>query len=537
MPRSEYPFLVLLCFAIGPILSPSVSAAEIAALAAQVFQPIDVAFSADLSADDNPYSIGFSARLAGPEGAELTLPGFHAGERQWAIRFSPTRPGVWTGETISSHPGLAGRKFRVEAAAASHPFARGAVQIDPQRPRHFAFTDGTPFHLLGYELNWLWALDRPELDALLGPLASAGFNYALINSYAYDTAWSPGNAEPDDFGPPPVRPWPGPAEQPDHTRLNPEYWRRFDRMMEALFEHGVVAHLYVKVYNKKVVWPKPMSPEDALYFDHLVARYQAYPNIVWDFSKESYNEPDKAYMIDRLRRIRARDAYGRLVTVHDDKRVSYTEPGRSLIDFVTDQNHRDHYWIALDQRRRFPGPIFNAEYAYEHGPDSSSRRTWGENDTPQENIRRAYEVAMAGAYGAHYYSNHAWDIVRASERSQTLAAYQAMRDFLTGCGWREFEPLPVLGYRDCHIMTNRTRDEMLIFIEHGRFSLSSSEPDWFPSEWSGEAMDVWTTQRWPVTFSIGESQNRRQWTPTLDRERKAAIVAHLKRQPSSSARE
>jgi hypothetical protein len=84
-------------------------------------------------------------------------------------------------------------------------------------------------------------------------------------------------------------------------------------------------------------------------------------------------------------------------------------------------------------------------------------------------------------------------------------------------------------------MTNGARDEMFIFIEHGNFSLSYSEADWFPSEWSGVAMDVWSTEQWPVTFSIGENQKHQQWSPSLVREKRTAIIAHLKRRPLPAA--
>jgi hypothetical protein len=86
--------------------------------------------------------------------------------------------------------------------------------------------------------------------------------------------------------------WAGTNEQPDHTKFNLAYWQHYDRVIAALNERGMVAHVMIKVYNKMVNWPAKGSAEDDQYFRWLIARYCAYPNVHWDFSKESNNEKD-----------------------------------------------------------------------------------------------------------------------------------------------------------------------------------------------------------------------------------------------------
>lgn len=54
----------------------------------------------------------------------------------------------------------------------------GPVRVDPANPHHFRYADGTPYFLLGYEINWLWAFDmtapKPKrLLALLDNVAGA----------------------------------------------------------------------------------------------------------------------------------------------------------------------------------------------------------------------------------------------------------------------------------------------------------------------------------------------------------------------------
>ena len=77
-----------------------------------------------------------------------------------------------------------------------------------------------------------------------------------------------------------------------------------------------------------------------MYFKWIVARYVAFPNIVWDFSKEAFYEKDLDYKIDRVKLIRANDPYGHMITIHDDFEYDMGTFDE-LLDFHADQNHRD----------------------------------------------------------------------------------------------------------------------------------------------------------------------------------------------------
>ena len=86
--------------------------------------------------------------------------------------------------------------------------------------------------------------------------------------------------------------------------MNLAYWQHYDRVMTALNDRGIQAHMLIKVYNKQVKWPARGSAEEQLFFRWLVARYAAYPNLIWDFSKEAHNEKDLAYKQGCLKYIR-----------------------------------------------------------------------------------------------------------------------------------------------------------------------------------------------------------------------------------------
>ena len=96
------------------------------------------------------------------------------------------------------------------------------------------------------------------------------------------------------------------------------YFQRYDEMVEALRDQGIVAHLMLKVYNKLVNWPAPGSRDEERYFQYVTARYQGYCNVVWDFSKEAYYEKDKTLQRRLVDLIRTTDAYHRLTTAHDN---------------------------------------------------------------------------------------------------------------------------------------------------------------------------------------------------------------------------
>jgi hypothetical protein len=91
----------------------------------------------------------------------------------------------------------------------------------PGKPYHFIYEDGTRFFPVGYEANWLFAMDMessdqnlPNLSPFLDKLAGSGFNLININLWAYDTNWRTGKTEDYDFGPPLLLPWEGTNETP-----------------------------------------------------------------------------------------------------------------------------------------------------------------------------------------------------------------------------------------------------------------------------------------------------------------------------------
>ncbi|MBI2481902.1 MAG: DUF4038 domain-containing protein, partial [Planctomycetia bacterium] len=419
-------------------------AAIVGAADVSQWTPRDFSFNAD-SVPKNPFAVSIAATIEGPRGARFTLPGFYDGDRTWKIRVSPNATGRWSLVTSSEVKGLDGKRVEFNCVKNDNPQVHGVLRVDKENPHHFIFEDGTRFFMQGYEYDWLWALDMdkpgvPTVEQSLDILTQHGFNYVILNSYAHDTSWRKGKSSDDDYGPSLLYPWEGDNDHPDHSRMNLKYWQHYDRVMAALAQRGIQAHMLVKVYNKSVKWPERGSDEEKMFFRWLVARYAAYPNIIWDFSKEAHNEKDLGYKQGFLKWLRENDPYHHLTTVHDDDKVNDEGAYDELTDFRADQGHNNYHALILGQRARRAWPVANVESDYEHGPGGLEDKTYGKTHTPEETIRCAWEIQTAGGYNAYYYTYTAWDVVRPLDVPPGYGYFKHFGDLWRATQYWKLEP-------------------------------------------------------------------------------------------------
>lgn len=252
-----------------------------------LYYPIEIEIKGD-SKLSNPFFAEIKGMFEGPGGESIVIPGFYNGAMTWVIRFSPTQIGKWKYTLSSSHINLDHQSGEIECAENENGEVHGALRIQPEYPHHFQYEDGTNYFMMGYEADWLWALGfkDPEIrkvKELIGITKEYGFNGVIMNLYAHDTRWCEGVTSEKDYGPPLFYAWEGTNDNPDHTRLNLTYFQNYDRVMKCLFEEGITVHIFFKVYSKMVNWPRPYSLEDDLCFKYITARYQAFPNVIWDF--------------------------------------------------------------------------------------------------------------------------------------------------------------------------------------------------------------------------------------------------------------
>ncbi len=409
------------------------------------WQPQDFSF-ATRTTPDNPFALPFSAEVTGPKGVRLTVPGFYDGQWTWKVRIAPTEVGPWSLVTSSSDPGL--DKQRVDFSCVRNPndAVHGGLRIDSQHPTQFVYEDGTRYFPMGYECDWLWAMDSadPQLTTInpfLDKICSHGFNFILLNTYAHDTSWRNGHTADDDFGPPPLYAWEGSNDKPDHSRFNLTYWQHYDRVMDAMYRRGIVAHIYLRVYNKQVNWPANGSAEDDLYYRWLIARYAAYPNVTWDLAKEANKERDLEAKLVRLRAFRANDPYHRLLTVHDDKATYDSGAYNGVVDYRTDQQHTEWRKVMLAHRAQHAWPVINAEFGYECGPKGLSDKTYSLAQTPEEICRLGWQMYMAGGFAAYNYTYTAWDVIRPLDTPKGYEYFKHLRDFFVATDYWRMNPV------------------------------------------------------------------------------------------------
>ncbi len=455
----------------------------------QQWHPVDLSFSSTVTYA-NPFTgVTLSAKFTGPGNTTLVVHGFYVGDSIWKIRFAPTKTGAWTYATSSNDANLNAVTGSITCIANTQTNIHGRLMVDSLNPHHFRYEDGTPYFLMGGEIDWLGlikcgdtTLTKPK--QIIDMYASRGFTAINMSAYAWEWPVVDSAAtDTNDFGPPDLYAWAGNNTTPDHTRFNTAFWNHYDQVINYLFQKGLVAYIYFHWYisytltgdTTQVNWPAQGTADDSLYFSNIVARYQAYPNIIWSFGKEVYYQPNQTYIHSMLDLIGGKDAYKRLRTLHDDVGTGSApdyaaEPTLDTdMNFRTSQQHSqqpDIYAVAISQRAAKNWPIYNAETGYEIGNDGG--HTYSVVQSKGEALKRIYKVFMAGAYAAFYYTYHAWDIVRTYEEPAGLIYYQYLSGFFTNTDWYNLVPKDSLITADTtnHCLA-KAGSEYIVYLGNG----------------------------------------------------------------------
>lgn len=380
---------------------------------AKQWEVIDIPFFIK-TIPENPENMSFGAVFLHESGVKQNTAGFFNGKDEYILRFSLQLEGNWSFITYSQIEELQGKEGSIKIIKKDNPLIHGGLSIDSNHPQKFIYEDGTPCFALAFEMDWLFALDAlnqtdiPNTRDIISVVTDNGFNQIIMNVYAYDVKWPKNEMLPGtDFSKPKVFPFKGTNEQPDFSGLNYSFFTHLDRVIHHLHNEGIVAHLMIYVWNKAVNWPEPESAADNQYFDHIIKRYQAFPNIIWDVSKEAlaYGRDDMDYISERIQRIRKLDPYKRLITVHDYR---YCKVHPEKVDIISVQDHSPDLYskmiaIATENNNK---PVFNVEHGgYEKTIHENFIGTWSD---PEVCLDRNYKCVFAGVYSTYYWQNTAW---------------------------------------------------------------------------------------------------------------------------------
>ena len=407
----------------------------------QQWDVLDVQFKLE-SLPKSPVDLEFSATFRHESGRTMNAAGFYDGENTYVLRFTPPLVGRWTYRTSSTRDELDGLNGDLTVHSA-RPGRNGGILLDPQRPRCFQYENGDAYFPIAIECDWLFALDAenprgiPRTRKWVDTLAANGFNQVVLNVYAFDVNWPKDDRlKPEhEYGSPAVFPFGGSNSNPDHSILNISFFKRFDRVIHYLDQKGIAAHLMIYVWNKQVNWPMADSEHDNRYFDYVVRRYQAFPNLIWDVSKEAlgYGHNDVNYITKRIQRLRKLDHFDRLVTVHA---YGYCKRFPDQVDFVSVQTWLSElHGVMRKICGEMPGkPILNIEHGgYERGPYVVFT---GNYTSPEVCLERAWKCVFAGTYPTHYWQGAAWNAIvpdvseLAPNDRPRLEYYRHMRSFV-----------------------------------------------------------------------------------------------------------
>lgn len=415
--------------------------------------PVDVDFPI-ASAVEDPFFIDFYVTCEHEHGEKIVGHlGFYKGYRNamhvWSVRFRPMREGMWTLRSHSSLKAL--DNIVIEVLAKENKsldyggFERGAFKVDPHYSQSFVDGKGRPFVPLGFECDWLFSYHQRNPEKCLKHLRlfkESGFNYIVMNVYVH-SFWNEEKCPAEDLYTYPKHfIFEGSNQEPDHKKMNPDFFNDFDKLMGMMQEEGIVAHLLLQAQNKSVNWPKRYSPEDDLFWKYIVARYQAFNHIVFDIGKEPFNVymelGNHDYNIRQMNAINMMDSYKHFVQCHDW--MNYSQGHVCELDqlsgFVSDQVHLlsevDYNRDALAKLNAIDKPYLNIEYGYELGVDPIEPYIDEEGHAVDDltMLKWTYSIYVAGAYAVYYYCNAAWSVIRLEPTPRSFKWYRILKDSL-----------------------------------------------------------------------------------------------------------
>lgn len=372
---------------------------------------------------------------------------------EWVLRFCPERVGNYELTLSSTQKNLSGRRQSIEVAESHSTQNKGPVVIDHTAKNRFAYSNGEPCYMMPFECNWLFALDRddsdlPRVKSVIAHMKKHGFNQAIFNVYAYDIDWFDTRyiEEKHLFYRTKDFPFGGDNQNPNHSRLNITYFEHLDRVFHLLNDEGIQAQLMIYVWNKQVNWPKPGGAEELRFFDYVVKRFQAFPNLIWNIAKEAldYGVVDANWVQARIERIKHfSSAHRRLITVHDQE---YSTERPETLDFLAMQNWAPNIFNKVYEvtQANPEKPVLMIETG---GYETTQHEVfWGPYLTPEACMDRYYQSVFAGAYCNYYWQNLAWYEIQSDfdsmpeEKKPRLAPYQHLADILKELNFTTLKP-------------------------------------------------------------------------------------------------
>ncbi len=445
--------------------------------AAEVYRygRFEAAFTASRDLAD-PLDLNVVVDFSGPGNTLVRVPAFWDGSRTWKVRFSPEKTGAWSYRVQTSDAGESGLqgktgRFQVKPYRGKNQlFLHGAPRVAPGG-HHFMHADGRP---------WFW-------------LACTGWNSALLST---DEEWQRYLSDRQSKRYSAIQfvmaaPWRAGRKDEngrvaftmtDRLRVDPEYFQRMDRRMDALNGKelvGVAVMLWALTSRDNESPGASLSAPNAIRLArYMAARYGAH-HMIWLLGGDgSY---DRAGVPERWKQIGRgtfpQDEFRRPVSLHpggmrDVWPLFKDEPWLDFYNYQTGHGSDQHKWEWNATKGTASGwKLTPAKPVVDTEPNYEGHLSYRENKRiDAAAVRRAvwYSLLAAPPAGVTYGAHGIWPWMR--------AAAVPLDHPNSGVAEPWFEALNYPGSKQMTIVRNTLESLPWWRLEPNRFLLAS-EPD------------------------------------------------------------
>jgi len=345
----------------------------------------------------------------------LRRPAFWDGGDRWRLRFAAPHTGDWRWASRANvdDPGLDGRAGTVacvdgggEGEPSGPAFEHGFWRMSPSG-RQLVHADGTPA-LMVADTAWAlpWRATPEQVQAYARDRQAKGFNAVLLMTVQPDMrAVGPRDRTVDEGFDVAFEDLP----EGRLRDLNPDYFGRFDVLVDILVAHDLVPVLQPVFHGfgwKGLDVAGTVVPEGdyARYCRYLVARYGARPAVYLVGADGSGDEPQVAAGGEE---VHAWDAYGQPTGIHyRPHATNRAHQGAQWLDFQSCQTGHEAEHLperVADMWRNTPAKgVLNLEPTYEHTHERGRAAGWWQGHEAWSNL------CAGGTMGVGYGAASLW---------------------------------------------------------------------------------------------------------------------------------
>lgn len=246
----------------------------------------------------NPFiSINLKADITAPDGRTFRAEGFYDGGQEWRLRFMPDRTGTWT---FAWQFGAESGTGSFSCVSKQNSKLHGHIRVDPANPHKLRFDDGTPLHWIGGKyIDFDDPFYRTPEHASVPERLPTSQYMPLVHTYLQNIAAMGLNGIVLKLRVMPIN--------YDLVSMDLDYLDNADQIMQWCMDLGINVQLnFFDTWGKRKqgadisisnpdpadLLLEPHNPdsyraETEFFIRYLIARYAAWPNLMWELWNEA----------------------------------------------------------------------------------------------------------------------------------------------------------------------------------------------------------------------------------------------------------